>query len=144
MASNVANAILHNDAFMKAYDRRNEEAGKINTKYRGSGLRYIGTNADGVALYSLAGTFVDDDGVTKKLIPDGKLIAGSDNILNVFHGPVTQVEDVGMNAQHKTYIKKEVPLRYGSIDSSTIKNRLTSCPTVVPSNVDGWCVATVM
>ena len=144
MASNVASAVLHNEAFMKQYDRRNEEAGKINTKYRGSGLRFIGTNADGVELYSLSGTFVDDDGLVKKLIPDGKLIAGSDDLLNIFHGPVTQVEETGSNAQHKTYIKKEVPLRYGSIGGNSIKNRLTSCPTVVPRNVDGWAVATVL
>ena len=144
MASNVASAALHNEAFMKQYDRRNEEAGKINTKYRGSGLRFIGTNADGVELYSLSGTFVDDDGLVKKLIPDGKLIAGSDDLLNIFHGPVTQVEETGSNAQHKTYIKKEVPLRYGSIGGNSIKNRLTSCPTVVPRNVDGWAVATVL
>ena len=144
MASNVASAVLHNEAFMKQYDRRNEDAGKINTRYRGSGLRFIGTNADGVELYSLSGTFVDDDGLTKKVIPDGKLIAGSRDLLNIWHGPVTQVEETGPNAQHKTYIKKEVPLRYGSIDGNSIKNRLTSCPTVVPANVDGWCVATVL
>ena len=65
-------------------------------------------------------------------------------MLNIFHGPVTQVEETGMNAQHKTYIKKEVPLRYGSIDGNAIKNRLTSCPTVVPQNVDAWAVATVL
>ena len=144
MASDVASAVLHNEAFMKHYDRRNEEAGKINTKYRGSGLRFIGTNADGVQLFSLSGTFVDDDGLVKKVLPDGTLIAGSDDLLNIFHGPVTQVEETGANAQHKTYIKKEVPLRYGSIDGNTIKNRLTSCPTVVPRNVDGWCVANVL
>ena len=144
MASNVASVLLHNDAFMKQYDRRNEEAGKINTKYRGKGLRFIGTNADGVQLFSMSGTFVDDDGLVKKVVPDGTLIAGSEDLLNVYHGPVTQVEETGPNAQHKTYIKKEVPLRYGSIDGNTIKNRLTSCPTVVPRNVDGWCVANVL
>lgn len=144
MAPNVASAVLHNSEFMKQYDIRNAEMGKLNTQYRGSGLRYIGTNRDGVDLFSCSGTFVDDDGLVKKLIPDGKLIAGSNDMLNVYHGPVTQVEDVGPNAQHKTYIKKEVPLRYGSIDGNSIKNRVTSCPTVVPKNVDGWCVATVM
>ena len=144
MASDVASAVIHNDEFMKQYDRRNEEAGKINTKYRGSGLRFIGTNADGVQLFSLSGTFVDDDGLVKKVLPDGTLIAGSDDLLNIFHGPVTQVEETGANAQHKTYIKKEVPLRYGGIDGNTIKNRLTSCPTVVPRNVNGWCVANVL
>lgn len=144
MAANVANAMINNSAFIDQYDRRNADMGKINTQYRGSGLRFIGYNSDGVELYSLSGTFVDDDGQTKKLIPDGMLIAGSNDILNIYHGPVTQVEETGANAQHRTYIKKEVPLRYGSIDGNSIKNRLTSCPTVVPENVDGWCVATVL
>ena len=144
MASDVASAVLHNSDFIKQYDLHNADMGKINTQYRGSGLRFIGYNSDGVEMYSLSGTFVDDDGVVKKLIPDGTLIAGSDNVLNIYHGPVTQVEEQGQNAQHKTYIKKEVPLRYGSIDGNSIKNRLTSCPTVVPENVDGWAVATVL
>lgn len=144
MAPNVANAMLANSNFIKQYDLHNADMGKINTQYRGSGLRFIGYNSDGVQLFSLSGTFVDDDGLVKKLIPDGKLIAGSNDVLNIYHGPVTQVEETGANAQHKTYIKKEVPLRYGSIDGNSIKNRLTSCPTVVPANVDGWCVADVM
>lgn len=144
MAPNVAGAMLGNSKFIKQYDLINANMGKINTRYRGQGLRFIGYNADGVEMYSLSGTFVDDDGQTKRLIPNGKLVAGSRDMLNVFHGPVTQVEETGPNAVHKTYIKKEVPLRYGSIDGNTIKNRVTSCPTVVPKNVDGWCVATVM
>ena len=144
MAADVASAMLHNSDFIDQYDRRNADMGKINTRYRGSGLRFIGYNSDGVELYSLSGTFIDDDGQAKKLIPDGKLIAGSHDLLNIYHGPVTQVEETGANARHKTYIKKEVPLCYGSIDGNSIKNRLTSCPTVVPANVDGWAVATVL
>ena len=144
MAPNVASAILGNSDYIKTFDLRNADMGKINTQYRGQGLRFLGYNIDGVEMYSCSGNFVDDDGVTKKLIPDGKLVVGSRDLLNVFHGPVTQVEDTGRNAQHKTYIKKEVPLRYGSIDGNSIKNRLTSCPTVIPKNVDGWCVATVL
>ena len=144
MAPNVASAMLANSKFVDQYDRKNADMGKIRTQYKGMGLRFIGYNSDGVVLYSCSGTFVDDDGTTKRLIPDGKLVAGSRDMLNVYHGPVTQVEETGQNAQHKTYIKKEVPLRYGSIDGNSIKNRLTSCPTVIPKNVDGWCVATVL
>ena len=118
--------------------------GKLNAQYKGSGLRFLGWNKDNVELYSLAGKFVDDDGQIKSVIPDGKLIAGSNDALKMYFGPVTQVEETGSNAQHKTYIKKQVPLRYGSIDGNAIKNRLTSCPTVVPTNVDGWAVATVL
>ena len=144
MAPNVANAMIANTKYIDTFDKRNADMGKINTQYRGQGLRFLGYNIDGVEMYSLSGTFVDDDGQVKKAIPDGKLIAGGRGILNIYHGPVTQVEETGPNAQHKTYIKKEVPLRYGSIDGNTVKNRLTSCPTVVPQNVDGWAVATVL
>lgn len=144
MAPDVASAMIHNGDYIKQFDGRNIDMGKLNTQYRGNGLRFIGWNADGCEMYSVSGTFIDDDGVSKPLIPSGKLIAGSNDLLKFFFGPVTQVEEPGMNAQHKTYIKKQVPLRYGSIDGNAIKNRLTSCPTVVPENVDGWAVATVL
>lgn len=144
MAPDVAGALLANGNYLRLFDGRNINMGELNAQYKGSGLRFIGWNADGVEMYSLSGTYVDDDGQVKQLIPSGKLIAGSKGMLNVYHGPVTQVEEVGSAAQHITYIKKEVPLRYGSIDGNAIKNRLTSCPTVVPSNVDGWAVATVL
>lgn len=144
MAPNVASAMIANGNYIKQFDGRNIDMGKLNTQYRGNGLRFIGWNADGCEMYSVSGTFIDDDGTAKQLIPDGKLIAGSDDLLKFFFGPVTQVEETGMNAVHKTYIKKQVPLRYGSIDGNAIKNRLTSCPTVVPENVDGWAVATVL
>lgn len=144
MAPNVADAMIDNSKYIKQFDGRNIDMGKINTQYRGSGIRFIGWNSDGVEMYSMSGTFIDDDGAAKAVIPSGTLIAGSADMLKMYFGPVTQVEETGMNAQHKTYIKKQVPLRYGSIDGNSIKNRLTSCPTVVPENVDGWCVATVL
>lgn len=144
MAPDVAGAMIANGNYIRTFDGRNIDMGKLNTQYRGSGLRFLGWNSDGVEMYSLSGKFIDDDGVAKAVLPSGKLIAGSHDVLNIYHGPVTQVEEVGQNAQHKTYIKKEVPLRYGSIDGNSIKNRLTSCPTVVPENVDGWAVATVL
>lgn len=144
MAPDVADAMIDNSKYIKQFDGRNIDMGKINTQYRGSGIRFIGWNSDGVEMYSMSGTFIDDDGTSKAVIPSGTLIAGSADMLKMYFGPVTQVEEPGVNAQHKTYIKKQVPLRYGSIDGNSIKNRLTSCPTVVPENVDGWCVATVL
>ena len=144
MAPDVAAAMRDNSDYIRLFDGRNIDMGKLNTQYRGSGLRFIGWNSDGAEMYSLSGNFVDDDGVTKPIIPSGKLIAGSGDILKALFGPVTQVEEPGMNAVHKTYIKKQVPLRYGSIDGNSIKNRLTSCPTIIPENVDAWAVATVL
>lgn len=144
MAPDVADAMMDNSKYIKQFDGRNIDMGKLNTQYRGSGIRFIGWNSDGTEMYSMSGTFIDDDGIAKPVIPSGTLIAGSADMLKMFFGPVTQVEETGPNAQHKTYIKKQVPLRYGSIDGNSIKNRLTSCPTVVPENVDGWCVARVL
>ena len=145
MAPDVASCLVENSNYIKLFDGRNINMGELNTRYRGSGLRFLGWNSDGAEMYSLSGTFIDDDGVSKPVIPSGKLIAGGMGALvKILHGPVTQVEDPGPNAQHKTYIKKEVPLRYGSVESNAIKNRLTSCPTVVPFNVDAWSVATVL
>lgn len=144
VAPDVANAMLANDKFLKLLDLKNGEAGDINTKYLDKGVRFVGTNLDGVDIYSLSGKYLDDDGQRKNILPSGTVIAGSRGMLNVYHGPVTQVEAEDSQAVHKTYIKKEVPLRYGSIASNAIKNRITSRPTVVPRNVDGWVVANVL
>ena len=144
MAQDVWTALRNNEKFMKTMDRDHVRMGEINTKYRGLGLRYLGVNHDGVEMYASSGTFVDDDGSTKLSVPNGKLIAGGKNLIKKIYGPVTQVEEPGMNAKHKTYIKKQVPLRYGSIDGNSIKNRLTSCPMMMPYNVDSWAVATVL
>ncbi len=144
MAPNVWAAMRGNSKFTQTLDLKNADMGELRTKYRGQGLRFLGWNSDGVELYTLSGTFINDAGTAEKLIPDGKLIAGGADLLNIFYGPVTQVEQEDAAAEHKTYMKKVVPLRYGSIESNAIKNRLTSRPTIVPKNVDGWAVATVL
>lgn len=144
MDPEAARVMLSDSKYMKQFDGRNIDMGTINTRYKGAGIRFIGWNSDGVEMYSCAGTFVDDDGTVKKILPKGTLVAGYKGMLNGWHGPVTQVESNGPDAQHKTYIKKEVPLRYGTIDGNAIKNRITSRPTIVPENVDGWVVANVL
>lgn len=144
VAPDVANAMLANANFLKLLDLKNGKAGDLNAKYLDKGVRFVGTNIDGVDIYSLSGKFLDDDGLRKDIMPSGTVICGSEGMLNVFHGPVTQVEEEGSQAKHRTYIKKEVPLRYGSIPSNAIKNRITSRPTVVPANVDGWVVGNVL
>ena len=140
----AASAMLANGTFQKTLDMKNADMGEIRTKYRGQGVRFLGYNSDGVEMYSYSGKFVDDDGVVKPYLTSGTVIAGGRGCLKAVHGPVSQVESYGPDAQIKTYIKKEVPLRYGSIDGSAVKNRLTSRPTIVPFNVDGWCVSNVL
>lgn len=145
MDADAAGAMLENDSYIKKnLDSRNVDMGKINTRYKGQGVRFLGWNSDGVEMYSFSGKYTDDDRKVKPILPTGTVVAGAKGMLNCPHGPVTQVEGTGSNAQHKTYIKKEVPLRYGSEESDAIKNRLTSCPTIVPFNVDSWAIANVL
>jgi len=144
VAPDVANAILANADYLKLLDLRNADAGNVNARYLDKGVRFVGRNIDGVEIYSFSGKILDDNGQFVAAMPSGKLIAGSRGMINMYHGPVTQVEREDAQAVHKTYIKKEVPLRYASIESNTIKNRITSRPTFVPENVDGWVVATVL
>lgn len=143
MAPDVANTLLANSAFMKTMDTSNADMGEIRTKYRGQGVRFIGRNSDGVEMYSFAGKFVDDDGQVKPFLPAGTLIAGGRGVLKALHGPVTQLEGNGQSARHVTYVKKEVPKRLASEESDAIKNRIKSCPTIIPFNVDAWVVADV-
>ena len=144
MAPDVASAMLENSTYIKKFELVNAEMGKAMSKYQGQGVRYLGMNVDGVDMFSFTGKFTDDDGVRKYTVPTGTLIAGSRQMIKLLHGPVTQVEDPGPNAMPKTYIKPEVPLRYGSIEANSVALRLTSCPTVMPYNVDGWAVAHVL
>lgn len=139
-----ARAMIENSSYIKQFDGKNIDMGKINTQYKGAGVRFIGWNSDGVEMYSMSGKFIDDDGLVKPVLPNGTVIAGAKGILKCLHGPVTQVEGVGDAAQWKTYIKKEVPYRYGSNEANAIMNRLTSRPTIVPFNVDAWTVAKVL
>lgn len=140
MDTESAAAAMYDETFRKQLDTSNFDFGDFRDRYRGQGVYFLGRNASGVEMYSFAGKFMDDDGEMKPQLPRGTLIAGSRNMLRMPYGPVTQVEGTGANAAHRTYIKRQVPLRYGSMESNAVKNRLTSCPTVVPNNVDGWVV----
>lgn len=76
MDPEAARVMLSDSKYMKQFDGRNIDMGTINTRYKGAGIRFIGWNSDGVEMYSCAGTFVDDDGTVKKILPKGTLVAG--------------------------------------------------------------------
>lgn len=144
MDSFAYHAMLENSNYIALFDKRHVSVGEIRPRYKDAGVRYVGTNADGVDMYAVSGSFQDDDGTMVKILPKGTVIVGGKGMLKCVHGPVTQVEGYGAAAMHKTYIKKEVPLRLGSPESNSISNRITSRPTIVPFNVDAWCVGTVL
>ena len=144
MAPDAAAAMIANSSYIKQFDGKNIDMGELNQRYRGQGVRFLGWNADGAEMYAYSARYLDDDGTMKPILPSGTVIAGGRGMLKCLHGPVTQVEEVGQNAMPKTYVKKEVPLRIGSIDANAIKLRLTSRPTIVPFNVDAWAVTNVL
>lgn len=138
MAPDVAEAMVDNSNYVRRFEGLHIDMGKLNSRYIGQGVRFVGWNSDGVEMYSVSGKFLDDSGKLQDILPSGTIIVGGRGMINGYHGPVTQVEEPGVHAQHKTYIKEEVPLRYGDITGNSIANRLTSRPTLVPKNVDGW------
>lgn len=144
MAPDVASTMLNNEKYIKLLDIRNIDVGSLRQKYKGQGLRYVGTTPDGIDMYSLSGRFIDDKGVETPYIPSGKMICGDAGIIKQLHGPIYQVEKEGMDADYTWYYKPEVPFRHGSSNGKTILNRLTSRPTYMPYNVDSWVVATVL
>jgi len=143
MAPDVVEAMYANSDYLNQHNIIRLDTGKLESTYKGPGLRFLGRNADGIDMYSYSGKFIDDDKVVKPYIPNGHVIAGKRGMLKCTHGPVLQVESMDAK-QHKAYAKREVPLRYASIDGNTIKNRITSRPALMPYNVDGWCIAQVL
>lgn len=144
MAPDVTEAMYANSDYLNQHNILRLDTGSLESTYKGPGLRFLGRNADGIDMYSFSGKFLDDDKVVKPYIPNGHLIAGKRGMFKCTHGPVLQVENMDASAKHKAYVKREVPLRYASIDGNTIKNRITSRPALMPYNVDGWCVAKVL
>ncbi len=144
MAPDVAETMYANSDYLNQHNILHLDTGKLISTYKGPGLRYLGANADGDEMYSFSGKFLDDDKTVKPYIPSGHMIAGKRGMLKCMHGPVIQLEREDAGAKHNVYVKREVPLRYGSIESNALKNRITSRPALMPYNVDGWCIAKVL
>lgn len=144
MHPSVVSAMNANSDYLNLRNILHIDIANTQNTYRGDGVRYLGRNIDGIDMYSASGRFIDDDGKIKELIPYGTIIMGKRGMIKCTHGPVIQVEDYTANAKHKVYVKREVPLRYASIETNSLKNRITSRPALMPYNVDGWLVAKVL
>lgn len=146
MGRGVFECMMDNSKFTEKLDMRNVDLGEINSKYKGQGIRFRGYNSDGVAMYSDHGKFINDDRQIENEVPDGCIILGStkDKAVKVCHGIINKVKGQGENSEWHSYVKKEVPFRFGSEDNDVVGTRMTSRPTVVPNNVDGWVVMKVL
>lgn len=146
MGAGVFEAMMDNSTFCKTLDMDHVYMGEIATRYAGQGVRYRGTNSDGVKMVSYSGHFLNDERQNEYLVPAGYMILGStrQKPVKVLHGPIQKFTGMDENAQVHTYIKKEVPFRIGGSMSDSIVTRLVSRPTVVPENVGAWVVMKVL
>lgn len=146
MGAGVFEAMMANSDYCKTLDMDHVYMGEIATKYAGQGVRYRGTNSDGVKMVSYNGHFLNFNRQQEVMIPNGWILAGSSATppLKIMHGPINEFVGQDESASVKTYIKKEVPFRKGGANSDSITTRLVSRPTVVPENVGAWCLMKVL
>lgn len=146
MGAGVFEAMMDNAKFCKTLDMDHVFMDEIRTKYQGQGVRYRGTNADGVDMVSYSGHFKNFSRASEAHIPAGTIILGSrrNKPVKLMHGPINEIVGQDETAAVKTYIKKEVPFRKGGSNANEITTRLVSCPTVVPENVGAWVVMKVL
>lgn len=146
MGADVFEAMMANSDYCKTLDMDKVYMGEIATHYAGQGVRYRGTNSDGVKMVSYSGHFLNDDRQMEYHIPRGYILVGSTRKkpVKIMHGPIQKYTGMDENAALHTYIKKEVPFRIGGSQSDSIATRLVSRPTVIPENVGGWAVMKVL
>ena len=146
MGAGVFEAMMENSTYCKTLDMDEVFMGEIRTKYLGQGVRYRGTNSDGVAMVSYNGKFLNDEGQLEAHIPAGTILLGSraKKPLSFKHGPIQKATGLDETAAWRTYIKKEVPFRIGGSQSDSIATRFVSRPTVVPENVGAWAIMKVL
>lgn len=146
MGAGVFEAMTANSDYCKTLDMDKVYMGEIRTKYLGQGIRYRGTNSDGVSMLTDGCHFINDSRQKEYELPAGYVLMGSsrNKPVQIMHGPINKWTGLDESAQLHTYIKKEVPFRVGGSNSDSIATRLTSRPTVVPFNVGAWVVMKVL
>ena len=145
MGAGVFEAMMENSQYCKTLDMDKVYMGEIETKYSGSGVRYRGTNSDGIKMVSYSAMVPTYHG-DEPAIPYGCILAGSsrNKPISFMHGPINKWTGLDETAQRKTYIKKEVPFRVGGSHADSIATQMISRPTIVPENVGAWAVMKVL
>lgn len=146
MGAGVFEAMMNDEGFTRTLDMDKVYMDEIATRYAGQGVRYRGTNSDGVKMVTYSGHFINDQRAREYHIPAGYVLMGStrNKPVKLMHGPINKVTGKDESATMHTYVKKEVPFRIGDSNSDSITTRLVSRPTVVPENVGAWCVMKVL
>lgn len=145
MDQSVKNAIFADDKYLKMLDIKSVAAGELRVQHTSQqGVTFIGYSPSGLEMYVYNRQYEEKKGKKQGFIPKGKFIVGAKKMFNGYHGPITQINEDGVNGKHQTYIVKELPLRYADTKSNIMLQRLTSRPMFAPKNVDGWVVGEVL
>lgn len=125
---------------LEALDKRNFTIGVIEPSVKSKHVQFIGKLLrPNVEIYTYAESYVNDEGVTAKFIPDNKVVVACDDIFEMEYGAVTQME----NGDFNTYAGELVP-KYWVNEGDDIANvRVTSKPIPVPFDVNAWGILTV-
>ncbi len=143
MATDVADFFLNNSKLLKMLDNRRVTLGQIEPKELPNGVTYLGyiggrINMD---LYTYEEMYLDDDGVEKPMVPNGKLLTASTNSNFIrAYGAYVDVTEEAMTVNAvprypRTYIEKDPPVRYLQICSR---------PLLIPQIIDSFHIATVL
>lgn len=125
---------------LEALDKRNFNIGTIEPSVKSKHVQYIGKLLrPNVEIYTYAESYVGDDGVVAKFIPDNKVVVACDDIFEMEYGAVTQME----NGEFNTYAGELVPKHWVNEGDDIANVRLTSKPIPVPFDVNAWGILTV-
>jgi len=137
MASDVIDIFINHPKVKGALDNRRIDLGKIDPMVLPNGVTYYGYIKDvGLDIYAYDEWYLDDDGVEKPMVPEGKVLIGSTNARTErLYGAVALVD------QDKVYSAERVPRSWTQKKPSARFVQVMSRP--LPVQVDAFFFAMV-
>lgn len=140
LGANVFKAFRKHPKVQSELNVRNMNLGTFIPKLASKGLQYQG-EVGGFEIYTFKEKYKDDDGVSKFMMPENKVLLVSEELGSLEFGSVTQMEADG---QYYTYEEEKVPKLDIDTKEETREMKITSMVVPVPYDVDAWFVATVL
>ena len=140
MGAKALDGFLASAQVKEYFDIHRYDFGAIQPSIKSTQVQYIGRLLrPNVEIYTYAESYLDEEKVLHKFVPDNKVLIANKSIFSMKHGAVTQME----NGQFETYMGELVP-KYDAVDHENVSwLTLTSKPIPVPFDVDAWGVLTV-
>lgn len=129
----VGNVLTNNEHILKLMDNRRLNLVNLDPHEMPNGVVSYGKiNCNGVMLdlYCYAEEYVDENGITKTFIPEGKIAVTAPNMGHTMYGAVTQMEE--SDRQFHTYVDERVPHITTNTHDSIRTLALTAKPLMAP------------